>query len=116
MTPTKGFDELRRGLLATPEGRTASDRAREDVSLALALSDLRARRSVTQVEMAESLGVSQPNVSRVEHEDDVHLSTLRGYVRALGGQLEVRAVFDDETVILEAVSTEPTDASSRRPQ
>jgi hypothetical protein len=55
--------------------------------------------------LAEALDVSQPNVSRIEHQDDVFLSTLRSYVEALGGRLEVRAVFDDLTVDLEVPRT-----------
>ncbi|MBI4261223.1 MAG: XRE family transcriptional regulator [Actinobacteria bacterium] len=46
--------------------------------------------------LAGALGVSQANVSRVEREGDVYLSTLRNYVSALGGKLELRAVFPDE--------------------
>jgi hypothetical protein len=46
--------------------------------------------------------VTQANVSRIEHEEDVYLSTLRGYVEALGGQLELRAVcpgdYDDDVI------------------
>ena len=44
--------------------------------------------------------MSQPNVSRIEQEEDVYLSTLARYVAALGGHLEVLAVFEDETVTL----------------
>jgi len=38
----------------------------------------------------------QPAISRIEHTEDVHLSTLRAYVEALGGRLEIAAVFGDE--------------------
>jgi DNA-binding Xre family transcriptional regulator len=68
-------------------------RAMED---ALALADLRRSRHVTQVQLAEELGISQGNVSRLEGRSDVYLSTLRSYVQALGGHLEIAAVFDDE--------------------
>jgi len=52
-----------------------------------------------------SAGDSQPNISRIEHQDDAYLSTLRSYVEALGGRLEVRAVFEDQTVELDVAST-----------
>lgn len=64
----------------------------------LRLSELRSRRGVSQAVLADALAVSQPNVSRIEQEDDVYLSTLARYVAALGGHLEVQAVFPDETV------------------
>jgi hypothetical protein len=50
--------------------------------------------------MAEILGVTQANISRIEHEEDLYLSTLRSYVAALGGELEVNAVFADGKVAL----------------
>lgn len=67
---------------------------------ALALRDLRVERGVTQVELAERLGKSQGNVSELERRDDVYLSSLREYVEALGGRLEVAAVFDEERTAL----------------
>lgn len=66
----------------------------------LKLADVRRRRGVSQASIAEALDVSQPNVSRIEQEDDVYLSTLARYVAALGGHLEVSAVFPEETVRL----------------
>jgi DNA-binding XRE family transcriptional regulator len=62
------------------------------------LSELRSRRGLSQAAIAEALSVSQPNVSRIEQEEDVYLSTLARYVAALGGHLEVQAVFPDETI------------------
>ncbi len=50
--------------------------------------------------MAEILGVTQANISRIEHEEDLYLSTLRGYLAALGAELEVNAVFPDGKVTL----------------
>jgi transcriptional regulator with XRE-family HTH domain len=64
------------------------------------LSELRGRRGLSQAAVAEALSVTQPNISRIEQEDDVYLSTLARYVEALGGHLEVRAVFPDETITL----------------
>ncbi|HTX44963.1 MAG TPA: helix-turn-helix domain-containing protein [Solirubrobacteraceae bacterium] len=64
----------------------------------LRLGELRSRRGVSQATLADALAVSQPNVSRIEQEDDVYLSTLARYVAALGGHLEIQAVFPDETV------------------
>jgi transcriptional regulator with XRE-family HTH domain len=62
------------------------------------LSELRSRRGLSQASLASALSVSQPNISRIEQEDDVYVSTLARYVEALGGHLEVRAVFPDETI------------------
>jgi DNA-binding XRE family transcriptional regulator len=101
MSGRKPFKELRAPIEADPVRRARVDDAKHAMREALALSELRASRDVTQQVLAEALDVTQPNVSRIEHEDDVFLSTLRSYVEALGGRLEVRAVFDDLTVDLE---------------
>ncbi len=45
--------------------------------------------------MAAGLETSRPNVSRIEREVDVRLSTLQRYVEALGGELELIARFPD---------------------
>jgi len=60
------------------------------------LGELRRARKVTQDELARLLATTQPNVSRIEHSGGMELSTLRGYVEALGGRLEISAVFDDD--------------------
>jgi hypothetical protein len=67
---------------------------------ALALAELRARRGETQESLGAALEVSQARVSRIEHQRDIYLSTLEDYVRALGGTLEITAIFPDETITL----------------
>jgi len=64
------------------------------------LQDLRQRREVTQEELADLLGVRQATVSKLERRDNVTVATLRTFVEALGGELEVKARFTDETVAI----------------
>lgn len=65
------------------------------------LAGVRKARELTQVTMAEMLGTSQGEVSRIEHAGDLYLSTLARYVQAMGGELELVARFgDDEAVTL----------------
>jgi hypothetical protein len=100
MSGHKPFKHLSDQLRSTPEGRAAVERERKIVRDMLALHKLREARGVTQVELAKAWDTSQTNVSRVEHERDVYYSTLRSYVEALGGRLEITAVFPDETIRL----------------
>ena len=58
------------------------------------LPELRRARSFTQAQLAKVLGASQAQVSRIENQADLYLSTLAGYVAAFGGELQLRAVFD----------------------
>lgn len=53
------------------------------------LRALRKAMTKTQVEMAKSLGISQPSVAKIEKQADMYLSTLRSYVEAAGGKLEL---------------------------
>ena len=85
------------------------------------LDALRDAKQLTQVQMAQLLKISQGAVSKVERRTDMFVSTLRNYVRAIGGDLEIRAVFPDGDVLIdqfgESRRTEPVSAhrvSSRR--
>ena len=73
--------------------------------------------SLTQVELAERLNVSQAAVATIETRTDLLLSTLAKYIRALGGELEVRAVFPEASFNLEppAVTASKTAAAKARP-
>lgn len=66
-----------------------------------ALRAARNRRGLTQSQVAERMGLAQPEVSKLERRRDVRLSTARAYVAALGGRLGLVARFDDGDVELE---------------
>ena len=100
MTKTRPFAELAAQVMADPVRRERVATIKRAMEDALALADLRARQERTRQEMAGVLGVTQANISRIEHEEDLYLSTLRSYVAALGGELEVNAVFADGKVAL----------------
>ena len=91
--PTRSFREL---VKAMPVDRQRKIAARVNRTLAsMPLEEIRRAREMTQVKLAEALGVNQGEVSKIEHRTDIYLSTLAGYVEALGGKLEIRAVFPD---------------------
>jgi transcriptional regulator with XRE-family HTH domain len=70
-------------------------RAAELIAEEMTLRDLRRALDRTQVHLARELGVKQETVSRLEKRSDMLLSTLRGYVEAMGGELDVVAKFPD---------------------
>jgi hypothetical protein len=81
--------------------RSAGRSARVDACvrqalLELDLEQLRELANVPQTEIAETFDTTQSEVSRLEARDDHLVSTLRKYVEALGGKLEVIARFDDK--------------------
>ncbi len=64
------------------------------------LKDLRQAVERTQEELATVLGVGQDSISRLEQRSDMLLSTLRRYVEAMGGTLELVAQFPDRQPVL----------------
>ena len=85
-------DDLRR---RRPPNRERVDAIKRGVELDVALHELRERRGITQEQVASQLETSRPNVSRIEREVDVRMSTLQRYVEALGGELELVVRFPD---------------------
>jgi len=77
---------------------------RRELEDAMTLADLRRARHFTQMQLAETLESTQPAISQMERRTDLYLSTLRSYVEALGGQLELRAVFEDIEIPIRSIS------------
>lgn len=111
MPETKPFRLLREEM----DRRDPSARPRvEAIKQEMELAELRESLDVTQKELATALEVTQGNVSRIERRDDVYLSTLSNYLAALGGHLEVSAIFPDRTVILTVPAQTGAEEAPRR--
>jgi DNA-binding XRE family transcriptional regulator len=94
------FSALRAQTVRAPAAAARVEASKAAMRDVLAIEELRAGRHLTQEQVAQALGVSQANVSQIEHQDNVYLRTLGNSTAALGGHLEVRAVFPDESVVL----------------
>jgi hypothetical protein len=77
-------------------------RAKELIAEELGLQELRKSKHLTQEQVAERLGGKQVYVSRLEKRDDMKLSTLREYVKAIGGDLQLVVTFPEGNVRLRA--------------
>ncbi len=98
MTARK-FKELSDPIKADPARAARIARERSEAIAEIVeytLGELRRARKITQDELARLMATTQPNVSRIERGGEMELSTLRGYIEALGGRLEIAAVFDDD--------------------
>lgn len=80
----------------------------------LRLGDIREAVGKTQVELAAELGLGQGSVSKIERAADMYLSTLRRYIEALGGELEVLARFPEGTAVPIASLATPKRAARKR--
>lgn len=75
--------------------RKIEKRAEELIAEEMSLRDLRKALRRTQSRVASDLGINQENVSRIERRTDLLISTLSGYVEAMGGKLHLVAEFPD---------------------
>jgi len=92
----RNFKELEAKMSPESQARVA---ARVKAQLALMpLRQIRNARRLTQTRLAELLEMDQGNISKLEQRTDMDISTLRSYVEAMGGALEIRAVFPDGDV------------------
>jgi transcriptional regulator with XRE-family HTH domain len=95
----KKFSDLRAKMSPQSQARA---RARAEQLLAeMPLHALRRARELSQATLAEILGATQPQVSKIEHSTDLYVSTLRRYVQAVGGDLQITAVFPEGTVVVD---------------
>lgn len=65
----------------------------------LTLAELRKEKGFTQVELAEKLKLKQPSIAQMEKQSDANMSTIKNYIKALGGTLEINALFPDGTKV-----------------
>lgn len=81
-----------------PEVAAAARVQADEILLNIHLAELREKVNKTQVEMAQALGIKQPTVAGMEKQGrDVKLSTLRRYVDAIGGKLNIDVELPDGT-------------------
>ena len=96
----KNLDHVRKQLSTTRRKKVAA-RAAALIAEERTLQELRQAHKLTQKRMAEVLGIGQDSVSRLEQRSDLLISTLRGYVEAMGGRLSLIAEFpNQEPVVL----------------
>lgn len=82
----------------SPASRSRSDAITKKLIQEMALEELRTAREMTQTSLAKVLEVSQSEVSKIENRADMYVSTLASYIEAMGGTLEIRAVFPEGVV------------------
>lgn len=87
-------------ILAAHSNESEQHRAEHNLA-SMPLDALRDAKQLTQMQMAQLLKVSQGAVSKVERRTDMFVSTLRNYVRAIGGDLQIRAVFPDGDILID---------------
>ena len=99
-SPFSGPEEILLDLDATTERvlKLLRDQKFARPPRSVLLRELREMANLTQVELAERLGVGQGAVSKVERKKDITLALLKKWIQSMGGDLEILAKFPDEVV------------------
>ncbi len=92
------FSELTKDF--TPERRQRIDEMKRELLAEMPLHELRRARAMTQRDLARTLNVNQPAVSKLEQRADVYVSSLRSYVEAVGGRLRIVAEYPEGEVAI----------------
>jgi DNA-binding transcriptional regulator YiaG len=89
----------------TPEAEERIERSVTEAARVMTLHQLREARSLTQVNLAKVLHINQGAVSKMEKRADMYVSTLRNFIQAMGGQLQVKAIFPEGEVQIDQFET-----------
>jgi DNA-binding transcriptional regulator YiaG len=92
----KKFTELQARM--TPESRTEAEQLFRQHLKEMPLYELRKAQQLSQESLAKALNINQAAVSKMERRTDMYISTLRDYIRAMGGELEIIATFPEGQV------------------
>jgi hypothetical protein len=82
------------------ESIARSDAMLDDMRLELDLAELRRAQALSQAQIAEQLNIGQAAVAKIEKRADMYVSTMRRFVEAMGGELEMTARFADRVVVI----------------
>jgi DNA-binding XRE family transcriptional regulator len=98
----RNFRELKEKM--SPEAQAEVDAWVKQELKQMPLQQLRNARQMTQTRLAELLQMDQGNISKLEQRTDMYLSTLRSYIEAMGGVLEIRALFPEGDVRIDLMN------------
>ncbi len=93
---SKPFNNLRKKM--SPVAQKAAAKKTQQMLKEMPLQELRQAHQMSQERLAELLSTKQANVSRMERRTDMYISTLRSYIEAMGGELDIVARFPDGEV------------------
>ena len=94
----KSFKNLKAEI--PPERLVKIEERAEELLIQMALQDIRQTRSLTQQELAQMLNINQAALSKMEHQTDMRVSTLRRILAGMGGTLKLVAQFPDGEVVI----------------
>lgn len=102
---TTRYKAARANALGTPRAKDAHRKLTDELDQHVerkkaTLAQVRQAVGLTQTQLADELGIAQGDVSKIEHRDNLRLTTLARFIEATGGHLRIVAVYDDTEVDL----------------
>jgi transcriptional regulator with XRE-family HTH domain len=108
----KKFKELMDKM--SPERRASIEARVRELEAEMPLDELREAREFTQEHLAKILKVRQAAVSKLERRADMYLSTLEKFIEAMGGELQIRAIFPEGAVNIRRLTETAKKKTARR--
>jgi DNA-binding XRE family transcriptional regulator len=96
MAGRRSFAELRARL--SPEARAKAEAEAQLLGAEMDLAEVRRALKLSQEEIGQTLQIQQGSVAKIEKRADMYVSTLRRFIEAMGGELEIIARFPDHAV------------------
>jgi len=102
MAGRKSFAKLREAM--TPESRERAHQKALKLRDEMDLAEIRNAMQLSQEELASALKIGQASVAKLEKRTDMYLSTLRRFIEAMGGELDIVARFPDHSIPIKTFS------------
>jgi len=98
MNTPKSFSLLRKKM--SPHAQKLASQKTQKLLKEMPLQELRQALHFSQEHIAEVLSTKQTNISQIERRTDMYISTLRSYIEAMGGHLDIIARFPEGNVYI----------------
>jgi hypothetical protein len=85
--------------LPQEEQQAIHEEAERLIAEEMTLRELRQARARSQQKIGRALHINQAAVSKLERRTDMYVSTLRSYIEAMGGELDIIARFPDHAAV-----------------
>jgi transcriptional regulator with XRE-family HTH domain len=109
----KSYDQLANRVMS-PRSRARAARRTQQLLAEMLLSEIRKLAGKSQGELARTLGIKQPSLSKLENQDDMQISTLKKIIEALGGEVQIIARFPKSAVRVKPFGTARSRKSNKR--
>lgn len=96
---TKSLENVRKKI--NPKVLIAAEKKAQKILATMPFQELRNARKLSQEQLAHALHVKQASISKLERRTDMYISTLRKFIRAMGGELEIHAIFPEGIISID---------------